>query len=97
MLADRGHQGLEFGSLALGQAGNLFLPELLDARIAAGLDPVFVQFDVLSDLLDQRQVFGKRLQPRIGGVVDFLTAAVQAAINAASSLSFLASCEWNLA
>ena len=29
-------------------------------------------FDVLSDLLDQRQMLGKRLQPRIGGGVDLL-------------------------
>ena len=28
--------------------------------------------NVLSDLLDQRQMFGKRLQPRIGGGVDLL-------------------------
>ncbi len=40
MLADRRDQGLELGPLALGQTGNIFLPDLLNTLVAAGLEPV---------------------------------------------------------
>src|ERR1700758_1989037 len=40
MLADRRDQSLEFGLLALLQAGDILVPELLNLRIAAALDPV---------------------------------------------------------
>src|ERR1700751_1083394 len=51
MLADRGDQSLEFGLLALLQAGDVFLPELLNPCIAATLDPVLEARDILADLI----------------------------------------------
>src|SRR5947209_18666682 len=66
MFADRRHQGLERGLLALGQASDILLPEPLDSRIAAALEPVLEPRDVLADLIDHRQLLGKRQQPRIG-------------------------------
>src|SRR5216683_1239674 len=65
MLADRRGQGLELDLLALLQAGDIVLPELLNPRIATALDPVLEARDILADLIDHGQLLGKRQQPGI--------------------------------
>jgi hypothetical protein len=62
MLADRGDQSLELDLLALLQAGKILLPEPLDLRIAAALDPVLEAGDILADLIHHGQLLGERLQ-----------------------------------
>src|SRR5258708_5542276 len=70
MRADRRHQGLQFDPLALLKAGQAFLPELLDTRVAAALKPVLYPRDIFANLIDQRQLLGERQQSRIGRGVD---------------------------
>lgn len=60
MPADRRHQGLQLGPLALEQACDILHPKLFDAQIAAGLEPVLVACDILADLIDHGQLLGKR-------------------------------------
>jgi len=70
MRADRGDQSLEFGLLALLQAGDIFLPEFLNLCIATTLDPVLEARDILADLIDHGQPLGEWQQPRIGCGMD---------------------------
>src|SRR5258708_39086261 len=65
MLADRRDQSLEFDLLALLQAGDILLPELVNPRIAAALDPVLEARDILADLINHGQLLGERQQPGI--------------------------------
>src|ERR1700681_1608543 len=55
MLADRSDQSLEFDLFSLLQAGDILLPELLNLRIAAALDPVLEARGILVDLINHGQ------------------------------------------
>src|SRR3954453_2790568 len=70
VLADRRDQSLEFDLFLLLQAGDVLLPNLLDLRIAAALDPVLEARDILTDLINHGQLLGKRQQPRIRRKID---------------------------
>src|ERR1700676_3009868 len=70
MLADRRDQSVEFGLLALLQAGDILVPELLNLRIAAALDPVLEARGILIDLINHGQLLRERRHPRSGGGMD---------------------------
>ena len=72
MFTDSRHQGLELDLLALLQTGDIFLPGLLDTRVAAGLEAVLEPRDILLDLVHHRELFGERQQSGIRRGMDLL-------------------------
>src|SRR5882757_9949524 len=72
VLADRCHEGFELVVAALSEASDLLAPGLTDTRITAGLKTVLEAGNIFPDLIDHRQLLGKRRQARIGRSVDRL-------------------------
>ena len=72
VLADCRNEALKLGFLSLFETGDLRLPGLADARISARFVPVLEHCDVFDDLLNHRQMLGKRHQARIWGRMDLL-------------------------